>query len=170
LAIADNRITVASQDQRSRNEKGMKKKRATQKTKGGGRIKQRITVPQVREPAPKRWSNCLRAGDLVFISGMVSYDRRHRLVGRGDALAQCRHTFKNLRAFVEAAGGTMDDIVRTTVWLTDIRYRPALLQAREEAFSNVDDLPTVTLVGGVDLANDELMVEIDAIACIPQKT
>ena len=85
-------------------------------------------------------------------------------------MAQCRHTFKNLRAFVEAAGGTMDDIVRTTVWLTDIRYRSALLQAREEAFSNVDDLPTVTLVGGVDLANDELMVEIDAIACIPQKT
>ncbi|HXP73957.1 MAG TPA: RidA family protein [Stellaceae bacterium] len=132
-------------------------------------IKKRIRVPQVQEPAPKRWSQCLRAGDLVFISGMVSYDHRHRLVGRGDALAQCRHTFKNLRAFVEAAGGTMDDIVRTTVWLTDIRYRPALLQARAEAFRGVEDLPTVTLVGGVDLAHEELMVEIDAIACIPQK-
>ena len=129
--------------------------------------KKRITTRQVKEPPPKTWSQCLRMGDLVFISGQVAYDARGRLVGRGNPLAQCRQAFRNMRALVEAAGGTMDQIVRMTVWLTDIRHRPLLLRARAEAFRG--DFPTVTLVGGVDLAFDELLVEIDAIAVVPVK-
>jgi len=129
--------------------------------------KVRIQVPDVQEPPPKRWSNCLRVGNLVFISGMVGYDSNRKIVGPGDALAQCRRAFQNIRALIEASGGTMDNIVRTTVWLTDIRHRPALLQAREEAFRDTENLPTVTLVGGVSLAHDELMVEIDAMGWLP---
>jgi len=132
-------------------------------------VKKRIRAPQVQEQpdALKRWSNCLRVGNLVFISGMVGYDEQRKVVSL-EPIAQCRRALSNVRAMVEAAGGTMDHIVRTTVWLTNIRHRPAFLQAREEAFKDVEHLPTVTLVGGVDLASEELLVEVDAIAWIPE--
>lgn len=129
-------------------------------------VKKRITTRLVPEPPAKTWSQCLRAGNLVFISGQIA-QVGNRIVGKGDPLAQCRQAFRNMRALIEAAGGTMDDIVRITVWLTDVRHRPALLKARAEAFKG--DFPTVTLVGGVDLAYDDLLVEIDAFAVLPDR-
>ena len=124
-----------------------------------------IRSPKVWEPPPKTWSQALRTGNLVFIAGQVGLNAKQKLVGRGDALPQARQAFRNMKALVEAAGGTMDDIVKLTIYVTDMRDRPKVLQAREEFFSG--DFPTATLVMVSMLAFEGLLVEIDAIAVLP---
>lgn len=126
----------------------------------------RITAPSIREPTDGRiGSHCLRAGDLLFISGQVAR-RDGQIVGRGDPLEQSRQALRNIAILVEAAGGTMGDVVSLNIFLKDIRYRDATMQARAEAFE--DPGPTATVVGGVELAFEELLVEISAIASLSQ--
>ena len=123
-----------------------------------------ITVPGVPDPAdPRVGSQCIRDGNMVFISGQIAYENGE-LVGRGDALAQCRQTLKNVDAFVTAAGGTMDDIVSLNIFLSDIRFREASMDARAEVFAAPG--PSATVVGGVDFAFDDLLVEISAMAIL----
>ena len=123
------------------------------------RKKKRIFTSRVKEPDPGLWSNCFVVGDQFFISGMVARDKTGELVGPGDPYAQSMQALKNFKAYVEAAGATMDDVLRITVNLTDIRYRSAFIDARQQFFK--DDFPTAVLVGNVTLASSELLVEVD---------
>jgi len=125
-------------------------------------IKTQITTPTIHEPAdPRIGSHYLKKGDLLFVSGQVS---RHdgQLVGQGDPLEQSRQALRNILRLVQAGGGTADDILSLNIFLKDIRYRDATMQARAELFSAPG--PTATVVGGVDLAHEDLLVEISAIA------
>jgi 2-iminobutanoate/2-iminopropanoate deaminase len=126
--------------------------------------RQIITIPSVAEPAdPKVGCQCLKTGNLLFISGQVAYCDG-KLVGPGDPLEQCRQVFRNIEAYVVAAGGSMDDVVSLNIFLSDIRYRQAAIDARAEAFSAPG--PSATVVGGVDFAFEDLLVEISAIAVL----
>jgi enamine deaminase RidA (YjgF/YER057c/UK114 family) len=129
-------------------------------------IKKRITTPTIKDANPNTGSQCLRAGDMVFISGQIAHEDG-KVVAPGDALAQCRHVFQRMRALVEAAGGGMEDIVSLTIYLTDIRNREATRTARAEVFK--DPAPTASVVGGVDLAFEGVLVEIDGIAVLPSQ-
>lgn len=123
-----------------------------------------ISIPNVGEPAdPRAGSQCIRVGDLLFISGQIALDHGE-LVGPNDPLEQCRQCLRHIQSYVEAAGGTLDDIVSLDIFLTDIRYRPAAGEARAEFFSAPG--PSATLVGGVDLAFEGLLVEISARAVL----
>ncbi len=123
-----------------------------------------ITLPNVAEPEDGRvGSQCIQIGNQVFISGQIAYDNGS-LVGAGDALEQCRVCFTHIKDFVTAAGGTMDDVVSLNIFLSDIRYRQAAIDARAEVFS--DPGPSATVVGGVDFAFEDLLVEISAIAVL----
>lgn len=123
-----------------------------------------ISIPNVAEPADGRaGSQCIRDGNQLFISGQISYDNGE-LVGLGDPLEQCRQCFRHIDAFVKAAGGTMDDVVSLNIFLSDIRFRQASFDARAEVFNAPG--PTATVVGGVDFAFDDLLVEISAIATL----
>lgn len=126
--------------------------------------KRRVVSAKVREPDPGSWSNCLRIGDQVFMAGMVAWDARHKLVGGNDPYAQSVQAFKNMKALIEAAGGTMRDIVKITCYLTDIRFRPAFVKARRRFFRG--NFPCAVVVGNVTLADADLLVEIDAIAIV----
>ena len=126
----------------------------------GSPKKRRILTDKVREPEPGLWSNCFLVGDQLFIAGMVAWDSEHNLVGSNDPYAQSVQAFENMKAYTEAAGGTMGDIVRITCYLTDIRHRPAFLEARREYFTG--DFPAAIVIGNVTLANTNLLVEIDA--------
>lgn len=126
--------------------------------------RENITIPNVAEPADARaGSQCIRDGRLVFISGQIAYDNG-KLVGRGDPLEQCRQCFRHIDAFVTAAGGTMDDIVSLNIFLSDIRFRQASFDTRAEVFNAPG--PSATVVGGVDFAFDDLLVEISAMAVL----
>jgi enamine deaminase RidA (YjgF/YER057c/UK114 family) len=122
--------------------------------------KKRIISPRVREPDPGLWSNCFVVGEQFILSGMVARDTKGRLVGGGDPLKQSIATFRNMKALVAAAGADMSDVLKITVYLTDIRSRPALIEARRQFFSG--DFPCAVLIGNVTLASPELLVEIDA--------
>lgn len=124
--------------------------------------KQRFSAPDtVPEPDAGMWSNCLVVGDQIYLSGQAGRDAAGNIVSE-DPYEQTIHTFKRLKALIEAAGGKMDDIVRLTVYLTDIRHRPAFVEARKKFFTG--DFPTAVVIGNVTIAATGLLVEIDAWA------
>ena len=66
------------------------------------------------------YSQAVRSGDTVYLSGQVALDPSSGLLIEGDVQAQARRAFENLRAVCEAAGGSMDDVVRVGLYLTDL--------------------------------------------------
>jgi enamine deaminase RidA (YjgF/YER057c/UK114 family) len=103
-------------------------------------------------------------GTTLYISGQVAQDAKGRLVGRGDFTAQARQTLQNLKAMVEAGGGTLADVVKLTFFLTDVRYRPDLVAVREAFFG--PKLPASTLITTPALAHPDYLIEIEAIAFV----
>jgi 2-iminobutanoate/2-iminopropanoate deaminase len=123
----------------------------------------RVTSPQVAEPAPETWSNCLVVNGVAYISGMVARGNDGKVVA-GDEYEQARLTFAKIRNLVEAAGGTMSDVVKITIFVTDIKQREKVWRARREVFTG--DFPASTLVQVAALAEPSVKVEIEAIAHI----
>jgi reactive intermediate/imine deaminase len=105
------------------------------------------------------------AGDLLFVSGLVGVDRHGALVGGDDVAAQARQVFANMRAVLDEAGCRFEDVVKVTVYLTDVDDRPKINPARQEVFG--DARPASTLVEVSRLAVPGAKVEIDAVALIP---
>jgi 2-iminobutanoate/2-iminopropanoate deaminase len=129
-------------------------------------IRQSISIPNVAEPTdPSSASQCIKHGTLVFISGQIALDHGE-LVGPNDPLEQTRQCFRHIKAYMNAAGGTMDDVVSLDMFLTDIRYRGPAGQARTEFFDAPG--PSCTIVGGVALAFEGLLVEISARAILQE--
>jgi 2-iminobutanoate/2-iminopropanoate deaminase len=102
------------------------------------------------------------AGQLIFVSGQVARNAAGETVGRGDIRAQTRQALENVKAVLGAAGATMDDIVKVTVFVTDVRHLAAIHEVRAEYFRQ--DYPASTLVEVKSLVSPELMIEIEAIA------
>ena len=101
---------------------------------------------------------------MIFVSGQVSRDSDGQQVGAGSMLEQTRQCIRNIETCINAAGGSLSDIVWTTVYTTDIREFRQIVAAREEFFKT--NLPTSTMVEVVHLADPGLMVEIQVIAAI----
>jgi 2-iminobutanoate/2-iminopropanoate deaminase len=104
-------------------------------------------------------------GNLIFVSGQVARNAAGETVGKGDIRAQTRQTLENVKAVLEAAGATMDDIVKVTVFVTDVSHLTAIHEVRAEYFKR--DYPASTLVEVKSLVSPELMIEIEAIAVTP---
>jgi enamine deaminase RidA (YjgF/YER057c/UK114 family) len=121
----------------------------------------RVSSPNVPEPAPELWSNAIRAGDFLFISGMVSRGKEGRIEGNGE-YEQAKMIFTKIRGMVEAAGGTMDDIVKVTIFVVNIKQNKEVWRARREFFRG--DFPASTLVEVRSLAGPETLVEIESVA------
>jgi 2-iminobutanoate/2-iminopropanoate deaminase len=116
----------------------------------------RAISPEVSEPQPGTWSNCLVVGGVAYLAGMTA---------RGDdEYAQAKAIFTKIRHMVEAAGGSMADIVKVTIFVTDIGQREKVWQARREFFTG--NFPASTLVQVAALADPSLKVEIEAVAHI----
>lgn len=126
---------------------------------------EQIISPEVTEPAPGLWSNCLRVGDMVFISGLTARDKSLHASG-GDEYAQSRQIFTRMRHLLEAAGGSLADVVKLTIFVTNIKNREGVWRARKEAFSGA--FPAASLVEVSALAQPEICVEIEAIALLNQ--
>jgi enamine deaminase RidA (YjgF/YER057c/UK114 family) len=122
----------------------------------------RVISPKVPEPPPQRWSNCLRVGDMLFVSGMVA--RVGDRIEGADEYEQARLIFGKIRDLVEAAGGKVDDVVKVTIYVVNIRNNTKVWKARAEVFSG--DFPASTLVEVRSLATPETLVEIEAIAVV----
>ncbi|KAA2267080.1 RidA family protein [Solihabitans fulvus] len=104
-------------------------------------------------------------GRMVAVSGQVPLDAAGNLVGEGDAAAQTRQVFDNLTTALAAAGATMADVVRLTIYLTDLADLPAFRRVRDEYLSP-DAPPASSLVQVSGLVHPAFRVEVDALAAI----
>ena len=120
----------------------------------------RITSKKVAEPIPETWSNCKVHGDFFQVAGCVSGYENNVIAGGDDVYEQARITFTKIKNLVEAAGGEMDDIIKVTIFVTDISRREEVWKARREFFTG--DFPCSTLVEVSALARPGLAVEIEA--------
>ncbi|MBS0335244.1 MAG: RidA family protein [Proteobacteria bacterium] len=123
----------------------------------------RLNVPDVVEAAPGLWSNAIRTGDTLYISGQVArpFDSDKGLVG-SDEYTQAKQIFARIERIVKAAGGTMDNLVKMTIYMVDITRNTEVWRARREFFTG--DFPASTLVEVRSLAKPEVLVEIETIA------
>ena len=119
----------------------------------------RAVSPHVPEPAPGTWSNCLVIGNVAYLAGMTA-----RGADLADEYSQAKAIFTKIQHLVEAAGGSMADIVKVTIFVTDISQREKVWQARREFFTG--DFPASTLVQVAALADPSLKIEIEAVAHI----
>jgi enamine deaminase RidA (YjgF/YER057c/UK114 family) len=90
----------------------------------------RIPAPDGVAPAAQYSHVVLGRGRFVAVSGQVALDEDGRLVGDGDAAAQARQVFENLRRCLAAAGATFDEVVKLTYFVTDMAHMPAIRAAR----------------------------------------
>jgi len=116
--------------------------------------------------APSGYSYAVKkTGTPVFVSGQVALDGQGKLVGENDVAAQTEQVFANLRTVVEACGGTLDDVVKITIFVTDPSYRPAVAAARSKWFKE-GQYPASTYLVVSALAVPQLLVEVEAVAMI----
>ena len=124
----------------------------------------RVVSAKIAEPAPGSYSMCKRVGNHVYVSGQIASDNSGKVIGRGDAYKQAQVIFRKIAALMEAAGGTVDDVVKVVMYTTDMRHQPDIWKARRETFSG--DFPTSTLICITALFSPELLVEIEAVGYI----
>ena len=106
------------------------------------------------------------AGRMIFASGQVAREVDGQLVGAGDIRAQTRKTLQNLQAVLAEAGATMDDVVKVTVFVTNLsEHFAAIHEIRAEFFAA--PYPASTLVEISQLVDPEMLIEIEAIAVTP---
>ena len=118
-------------------------------------------------PTPKSYHHAVavEGGRSIYLSGQVALDAERKIVGVGDVVAQTRQAMRNLKAAVEAGGGTMSDIVQITTHV--VNYDPGQLDditGTIAEFFSPESLPANTLVGISSLSTDGLLIEIGGIA------
>lgn len=104
-------------------------------------------------------------GRMLFISGMTARNAEGGVTGAGDVAAQTRQVCENVQAAVEEAGGTMDDIVRVDVYVTDMRHFDAIHEVRREFFTGTP--PASTMVEISKFSRPGYEIEMNAIAVLP---
>jgi enamine deaminase RidA (YjgF/YER057c/UK114 family) len=123
----------------------------------------RVTSPAAPEPPPERWSNCLLVDGIAYVSGMAARGEGVNLAAM-DEYEQAKSIFTKIKGLLEAAGGSMADVVKITVYVTNIKNNVKVWAARREFFTG--NFPASTLVEVRALASPEILVEIEAIAHI----
>jgi len=121
-------------------------------------------LANVRKTVYHHYIRVDKPSSLIFLSGQLARDSDGKLVGAGDMAEQTRQCIRNMRTVLDAAGGTLEDIVSIVVYTTDVRQFKEIVAARMEFFK--DRLPTSTIVEVNHLADPGLMIEFQAIAAL----
>jgi 2-iminobutanoate/2-iminopropanoate deaminase len=108
------------------------------------------------------FSQGVKVGNLVFVSGQISKNTKGEVVGKGDIRAQTRQCIENLKQVLEAGGATLENVVKVTVYVTDMENLKAIHEVRAQYFK--EKYPASTLVEVSRLTTQECMIEIEAIA------
>jgi 2-iminobutanoate/2-iminopropanoate deaminase len=130
-----------------------------------GCVPEREEIRVAGQPEPiSHYTDAVRAGDLLFVSGCVPVDSDGRLVGGDDVVAQARQTFENVGAVLAAGGSSFADVAKVTVFLTDVDDRAKINPVRQEFFG--DTRPASTLVEVSRLAIPGAKIEVEAVAVV----
>jgi reactive intermediate/imine deaminase len=111
------------------------------------------------------FTDAVAAGGLLFVSGIVPVDAAGRLVGGDDVVAQARQVFANMADVLATAGCSFADVVKVTVFLTDVNDRPLVNPVRQEVFG--ETRPASTLVEISALVIPGARIEVEAVAVLP---
>lgn len=124
-----------------------------------------IQPKSLNDPRPRYSQGILtESGRLLFIAGQTASDKDGNVVGEGDIEAQARQVFKNLIAVLQEVGGSLDNLVMTTTYITDRKYREGYNRVRGEYYKK--SRPTSTLVIVKGLARKEYLIEIAGVAVL----
>ena len=104
------------------------------------------------------------AGRTVYVSGQVAMDAEGNVVGEGDVKAQTEKVLENVATVLEAAGGTLDDVVKVTVFITDMGFYDEIHEVRRRFFG--EPYPASSMVEVSALIDPRLLVEVEAVAVI----
>jgi 2-iminobutanoate/2-iminopropanoate deaminase len=126
--------------------------------------KKRIRDAAAGEPPEGTWSNCLVVDNHVYIAGMTSRSDEFNTIVGDNAYEQSKVIFDKIKALIEAAGGTMADIVKVNIFLADINDRQQVWEARREYFKG--DFPVSTLLEISKLVHPDMLVEIEAVGML----
>jgi 2-iminobutanoate/2-iminopropanoate deaminase len=124
-----------------------------------------IQPKTLNDPRPRYSQGILTdGGKVLFIAGQTASDSSGNVVGKGDIKAQTRQVFANIKAVLEASEASFDNLVMTTTYSTDRKYREGYNEVRREIYKK--DPPTSTLVIVSGLANEDYLIEIAGIAVL----
>jgi 2-iminobutanoate/2-iminopropanoate deaminase len=126
--------------------------------------REEIRVEGLAEPI-SHFTDAVRAGGFLHVSGIVAVDAEGQLVGGDDVVAQTQQVLENMRAVLAAGECRFEDVVKVTIFLTDIEDRPKINPLRQEAFGATR--PASTLVEVPRLAVPGAKVEIECVALVP---
>ena len=129
--------------------------------------KRQITSENIRQPSG-HFSQAIAVearGRFVFISGMTARRPDGSIAGIGDIEAQTRQVCENIKAAVEAAGGTLDDVCRVDVYVRNMEHFDAIHKVRREYFKA--PAPASTMVEVTKMVSPDYLIEINAIAVVP---
>ncbi len=116
-------------------------------------------------PEPiSHYTDAVRAGNTIYVSGQGAIAEDGTLVGHGDVVAQTRKVLDNMTLALAAAGATLDDVVKVTVYLAHVDDRPKVNEVRKEYFK--DNKPASTLIEISRFAIEGMLIEIEAIAVV----
>jgi 2-iminobutanoate/2-iminopropanoate deaminase len=133
-----------------------------------GAVSERTEYRVAGMPEPiSHYTDAVRANGLLFLSGCIAVDERGELVGADDVVAQARRVFGNIGRVLEAAGAGFEDVVKVTVYLTDIADRPLINPVRRQVFGRARPASTLVEVSRLALAGAKL--EVDAVAVAPAR-
>jgi len=128
----------------------------------------RVNPPELGTPPGYSQVVEVAAGRIIFIAGQTALDRDGNLVGKGDFTAQAAQVFHNLAIALQARSCTAADLVKLTVFLTDMNNLGAYREVRNRFFASVTPpaAPAVTLVEVSKLYGPDFLIEIEAIAAL----
>jgi reactive intermediate/imine deaminase len=105
-------------------------------------------------------------GRTVYIAGQVAFDQSGKVVGKGNFAAQTVQVFENLKLALASARATFDNVVKVNTYVTDMSQIQTLRDIRGQYYGV--NAPASTLVQIDKLAHEDLMIEIEAIAVVPE--
>lgn len=106
-------------------------------------------------------------GRFIYIAGQVAMDTSGKLVGPGDFRAQVKQTFENLKAALAANGATFANVVKLNSYFVDVKNAPVFREVRDQ-YVNVANPPVSTAVEVRRLVREEWLIEIEAVAVVPE--
>ena len=122
-----------------------------------------IQPADMPDPRP-RYTHAWRVGNTIYVAGQLATDGAGNLVAPNDIRGQTRRALQNTARVLETAGASLRDVVKTTVFITDMRHREGFGEVRQEFYPS--DPPASTLVQVVALAVPGALIEIEAIAVV----